>query len=57
MPALSKGFLDIQATTECRFTLKCVRDMTRTYNYKSRNEFYFKKKTLHSEKRWYYCFM
>ena len=25
-------FLDIQATIECRFTLKRVRDMTRTYS-------------------------
>ena len=30
-PASSKEFLDIQATTECGFTLKLVRDMTRTY--------------------------
>ena len=30
-PALSKEFLDIQATIECGFTLKCIRDMTRTY--------------------------
>ena len=29
-PALSKEFLDIQATIECGFTLKRVRDMTRT---------------------------
>ena len=28
----SKGFLDIQATTECGFTLKRVRDMIRTYS-------------------------
>ena len=28
----SKEFLDIQATVECGFTLKRVRDMTRTYN-------------------------
>ena len=28
----SKEFLDIQATIECVFTLKLVRDMTRTYN-------------------------
>ena len=27
-PASSKEFLDIQATIECGFTLKCVRDMT-----------------------------
>ena len=28
----SKEFLDIQATIECRFTLKRVRDMIRTYS-------------------------
>ena len=33
-PASSKEFLDIQATIECGFTLKRVRDMTRTYNQK-----------------------
>ena len=32
-PASSKEFLDIQATVECRFTLKRVRDMTRTYSH------------------------
>ena len=31
-PASSKEFLDIQATIECGFTLKSVRDMTRTYS-------------------------
>ena len=31
-PASSKEFLDIQAIIECGFTLKCVRDMIRTYN-------------------------
>ena len=31
-PASSKKFLDIQATIECGFTLKCVRDMIRTYS-------------------------
>ena len=30
-PASSKEFLDIQATIECGFTLKRVRDMARTY--------------------------
>ena len=30
-PASSKEFLDIQATIKCRFSLKCVRDMTRIY--------------------------
>ena len=28
----TKDFLDIQATTECGFNLKGVRDMTRTYS-------------------------
>ena len=32
-PASSKEFLDIQATIECRFTLKRVRDMIKTYRY------------------------
>ena len=32
-PASSKEFLDIQATIECGFTLKRVRDMRRTYNH------------------------
>ena len=32
MPAFSKEFLDIQATIECGFTLKRVRDMIRTYS-------------------------
>ena len=31
-PASSKEFLDIQATIGCGFTLKRVRDMTRTYS-------------------------
>ena len=31
-PASSKEFLGIQATIECGFTLKRVRDMTRIYN-------------------------
>ena len=30
MPVSSKEFLDIQATIECGFTLKRIRDMTRT---------------------------
>ena len=32
MPALSKEFLDIQATIDYGFTLKYVRDMIRTYS-------------------------
>ena len=31
MPVSSKEFLDIQATIECRFTLKHLRDMIITY--------------------------
>ena len=31
--ASRKEFLDIQATIECGFTLKRVRDMTRTYSH------------------------
>ena len=31
-PVSSKEFLDIHATIECRFTLKRVRDMIRTYS-------------------------
>ena len=31
-PVSSKEFLDNQATIECGFTLKCVRDMIRTYS-------------------------
>ena len=30
---MSKKFLDIKATIECRFTLKRVRDMITTYSY------------------------
>ena len=32
-PASSKEFLDIQATIECGFTLRPVRDMTRIYSH------------------------
>ena len=39
-PASSKEFLDIQATIECGFTLKRVRDMTRTYSQKHRTHKY-----------------
>ena len=31
-PVLSKEFLDIQETIECKLTLKRVHDMTRTYS-------------------------
>ena len=36
-PVLSKKFLDIQVTIECRFTLKCVRNMIREHAFQSRN--------------------
>ena len=39
-PASSKEFLDIQATMECGFTLKRVRDMTRTYSQMHRTDKY-----------------
>ena len=32
VPGSSKQFLDIEATIESEFTLKSVRDMTRTYS-------------------------
>ena len=32
MPGSSKGFLNTEAFIECGFTLKRVRDMTRTYS-------------------------
>ena len=31
-PVSSKEFLDIKANIECSFTLKCIRDMIRTYS-------------------------
>ena len=31
-PVSNKEFLDAQATIKCGFTLKCVRDILRTYN-------------------------
>ena len=40
LPPLSKEFLDIQETTECVFTLKRVRDMTRTYSQMHRRDEY-----------------
>ena len=33
-------FLDIQTTIECEFTLKCIRDMTRTYSQTHRTDKY-----------------
>ena len=39
-PASSKEFLDIQATVECRFTLKLVRDIIKTYSQMHRTDKY-----------------
>ena len=39
-PTSSKEFLDIQATMECEFTLKRIRDMTRTYSQMQRTDKY-----------------
>ena len=39
-PASSKEFLDIQATIECGFTLKRVRDMIKTYSQIHRTDKY-----------------
>ena len=38
--ASRKEFLDIQATMECGFTLKCVGDMTRIYSQMHRTDKY-----------------
>ena len=32
VPALRKDFLNIQATKECKFALKCVRGLIRRYS-------------------------
>ena len=47
-PALNKEFLDIQATIEYGFTLKRVRDMTRTYSQMHRTDKY----SQHSSITW-----
>ena len=39
-PVSSKEVLDIQATIGCGFTLKCIRDMIRTYNQMHRTDKY-----------------
>ena len=39
-PASGKEFLDIQAIIGCGFTLKRIRDMTRTYNQMHRTDKY-----------------
>ena len=45
-PASSKEFLDIQATIECGFTLKRVRDMRRTYSQMHRTEKYLEHSSI-----------
>ena len=37
-PVSSKEFLDSQTTLECRFTMKLVRDMIKTYNQNIENK-------------------
>ena len=39
-PASSKELLDIQATVECGFPLKCVHDIIRTYSQMQRADKY-----------------
>ena len=46
MPALSKEFLDIQATIERGFTLTHVRDMTRTYIHMHRTDKYLEQSSI-----------
>ena len=50
-PDSSKEFLDIQATVECGFTLKFVRDMIKTYNQMYRTDKY----SQHSSIIWQVC--
>ena len=42
----SKDFLDIQATIECRFTLKLVRDMIITYSQMQRTDKYSQRSSI-----------
>ena len=51
--ASSKKFLDIQATVECRFTLKRVHDMIRTYSQMHRTHKY----PQHSSIIWLNCWV
>ena len=50
MPVSSKEFFDIQANIEWGFTLKCVRDMIKTYNHYLFDLFFDCKKALTSLK-------
>ena len=51
-PALCKEFLDFQATIYCGFTLKRVRDMTRTYSQIHRMDKYSEYNHLASLGKW-----
>ena len=44
--ASSKEFLDIEATIECGFPLKCVSDMTRTYSQMHRTDKYLEHSSI-----------
>ena len=52
MPVLAEMFLDIQATLECRFTLKRGCDMIRTYSQMHRTD----KDSQNSSTIWPECF-
>ena len=45
-PASSKEFVDIQATIDCGFTMKCVCDMTRTYSQMHRTDKYSEQSSI-----------
>ena len=46
MPVSSCEFLDIQATVECKFTLKRVRDMIITYSHIHRTDKYSQRSSI-----------
>ena len=47
-PVSSKKFLEIQATLECKFTLKRARDMMRTYSQINPSNKYVKQRLLYA---------
>ena len=47
-PVSSKKFLEVQATLECRFTLKRARDMMRTYSQINPSNKYVKQRLLYA---------
>ena len=46
MVHFSKEFLDIEATVECGFTLKLVRDMIKTCNQMHRTDIYSEQSSI-----------